>query len=307
MNSNTSGPRRQVVSERRPETPALTVVLPTRDRRERLAETLAALAEQRGVEGGFEVVVVDDGSGDDTRELLASPPAGLALRWRSQERRGPAAARNRGIALARASRVLLLGDDTRPAPGALAEHLRSAGSRDLAVQGLIDWDPTAAVTPVMRFLAPAGPQFYFKGLTPGGPVPYTAVLGSNLSAPTAWFRDEPFDESFPDAAFEDTELAWRWQRRGRRTVYAPEALCWHRHHYADLEPFLARQERAGRAVRRALRRHPGMAGRVVAQPLAFGFYRLLRHGLRRAAGSGRREDGWDLACRRAFVRGLLGF
>ncbi len=290
--------------------PALTVVIPTRDRRQRLAETLEAVAGQRGVDGGFEAVVVDDGSRDGTRELLDAPPPGLALSWAAQSRRGPAAARNRGVALARAPRVLLLGDDTRPAPGTLAEHLRAAGSAaaagEVAVQGFIDWDPEATVTEVMRFLAPAGPQFYFVGLEAGGEVPYTAVLGSNFSAPTAWFRDQPFDETFPDAAFEDTELAWRWHRRGRRTVYAPQALCWHRHHYADLAPFLARQERAGRAVRHALRRHPGMAGRVVVEPLLFGFYQLLRHGLGWALGRGRRDDGWDLACRRAFVRGLVG-
>ncbi len=288
--------------------PALTVVIPTRDRADRLAETLAALAAQRDVDGGFEVVVVDDGSADSTRDLLNAGHEGLRLRWLSQDRRGPATARNRGIAEARAPRVLLLGDDTRPTDGALAEHLRAArdAGGDTAVQGFIDWDPEAEVTAVMRFLAPEGPQFYFKGLVAGGPVPWSAVSSSNFSAPTSWFHDEPFDESFPDAAFEDTELAYRWHRRRRSTVYAPAALCWHRHHYPELDPFLGRQRRAGRAVRHALRRHPSMTPKVVLEPLAFGLWVLCRHVLRSAVGRRRREDGWDLRCRLAFLRGVLG-
>lgn len=284
----------------------LTVVIPTRDREQRLAETLTALGGQSGLEGGLEVVVVDDGS-DPVLEPDPAPE-NLDLQWIRQGRRGPAAARNRGIAEARAPRVLLLGDDTRPAPGALGEHLRTAAASatPVAVQGHIDWDPEAPVTPLMRFLAPAGPQFYFAGLTAGGVLPYTAVLASNLSAPTAWFREDLFDEGFPDAAFEDTELAYRWSRRGRRTVYAPAALCWHRHHYEELEPFLARRRRAGRAARHALRRHPAMAGRIVLHPFVFGVYLWLRHGLRRVTGRGRRTDGWELRCRWAFFRGLLG-
>jgi GT2 family glycosyltransferase len=180
------------------------------------------------------------------------------------------------------------------------------GGGEVAVQGHVDWDPEQPVTPVMRFLAPEGPQFYFKGLRPGAPIPYTAVLGSNLSAPRRWFLEEPFDEGFPDAAFEDTELAYRWYRRGRRAVYAPDAVCWHRHRYDTLEPFLLRQRRAGRAARRALRRHPGMIGPVALQPFLVGTLFALRHGLRRLAGRSRRQELWDLRCRRAFFGGLLG-
>jgi glycosyltransferase involved in cell wall biosynthesis len=284
--------------------PSLTVVIPTRDRAARLRATLEALDEQAPEGGAVEVVVVDDGSSDETVELLGDLRVErLALRVIESGGRGPAAARNLAVREATAPRVLLLGDDTRPAPGALDVHLRAPDA--IGVQGRIEWDPALELTPVMRFLAPEGPQFYFKGLRGGERLPYWRVLGSNLSAPTAWFHEEPFDEAFRHAAFEDTELAYRWQRRGFRVVYSATAVCWHDHPYDSLDPFLAKQRQAGRAARLAMRRHPALAGRVLVHPVAFGLAVAGRLGLGRLAGRARREDAWDLRVRLAFLRGLL--
>ncbi|MEL7061740.1 MAG: glycosyltransferase family 2 protein [Acidobacteriota bacterium] len=313
--------------------PVLTVVVPTRDRPDRLAETLRAIASQRltgrSLVESIEVVVVDDGSSDPAvvprvveqtlsgsthgggqehaaslrgRVIRLQPRASADGRGQGQ---GPAAARNRGVAAARAARVLFLGDDTRPAAGALDAHLEAAVraerhlGRPVGVQGRIRWDPEHEISDVMRFLAPAGPQFYFVGRHHGERVPFSSVLGSNVSFPTGWLRQEPFDESLRHAAMEDTEVAWRQHRRGWTTVWSETAVAWHHHPYPTLEPFLERQRRAGGSAVSVLRRHPRLFAPLLAQPTAFGAVVWLR----RLLGRGKPTDDWDLACRAAFAQG----
>jgi len=287
---------------------SLSVVIPTKDRCDLLRRTLECLDKQAGYAEPFEVIVADDGSSDGTAEFLSAAPgfSSFALRSVRLPGSGAACARNRAIALAVAPRILLLGDDTFPHPDALLQHKMAAAEGDVGVQGRIEWDPAAPITPVMRYLAPEGPQFYFKSLERGHAIPYTALYASNLSAPRGWFREDPFDESFPAAAFEDTELGYRWARKGRRVVYWDAALCYHRHHYDSLEPFLRRQELAGRGALYAARLHPGMLGKTILQPLVVGALFGLRYGLRRIRRTARDSDQWDLQVRKAFLRGLLG-
>jgi glycosyltransferase involved in cell wall biosynthesis len=100
------------------------VVVPTRDRSRLLALTLRSVVWQQGVE--LEVVVVDDGSSDDTAQVVASfgdPRLRLVRHDRSQ---GVSAARNRGIAEATGSWVAFLDDDDLWAPDKLASQLQTA-------------------------------------------------------------------------------------------------------------------------------------------------------------------------------------
>lgn len=294
------------MTERRMTGPSVSVVIPTKDRLESLKRALDAFAGQRPDPSSFELLVADDGSSDGTAAFLAAPPAySFSLRSVRLPGSGPAAARNQALRLARAPRILLVGDDTYPEPDAVARHIEAAAGRDIGVQGRIEWDPAAPITPVMRFLAPDGPQFYFKGLAHGRPIPYTAVYASNFSAPTRWFLEDPFDEGFPAAAFEDTELAYRWSRKGRTAIYWESALCVHRHHYDGIEAFLTRQRAAGRAARHAARLHPAMAVETIVRPLALGVLFGARYLLRNLGGGAPETELWDLKCRTAFLQGLL--
>ena len=90
------------------------MVVPTRDRAERLRGLLRSLREQSLERERFEVIVVDDSSGDGTPALLRQEADRGALRLvalRNRRRAGPAAARNRGWRQAKAPLVAFIDDD----------------------------------------------------------------------------------------------------------------------------------------------------------------------------------------------------
>jgi len=101
---------------------AVSFVLTVYNKRRYLADVLASVAAQ---EGGFdrEVIIVDDGSTDGSRELVESlGPALPELRLIRQANQGPSVATNRGVAAATMPLVKLLDGDDLLAPGA-TQHL----------------------------------------------------------------------------------------------------------------------------------------------------------------------------------------
>jgi glycosyltransferase involved in cell wall biosynthesis len=236
------------------------VLVPTRDGAQRLPAVLEALAGQRQAPA-FEVIVVDDDSRDATPRQLEAWAAedGERRRWLRGEGRGPAAARNLGLAAARGTRVAYLGDDTVPDADWLREHdlgWRSRGaSDDVAVLGSIRWHERLRVTPFLRFLNEEGLQFGFALIRDAERLPFNFFYTSNVSLDRERALREPFDESFPYPAWEDVEAAYRLERAGMRLVFQPRARVAH-DHPTDFDRFCARQERAGFAAVVFFRLHP---------------------------------------------------
>ena len=102
----------------------VSVVIPTKDRRDLLSLTLQSVLDQRDVE--IEVIVVDDGSADDTAGLvrdLSDPRVRLV---RNETSRGVGSARNSGVQAAGADWVAFLDDDDLWAPDKLRAQLDEA-------------------------------------------------------------------------------------------------------------------------------------------------------------------------------------
>jgi glycosyltransferase involved in cell wall biosynthesis len=103
----------------------ISVIIPTRNRSALLAVTLRSVLRQRYVD--IEVIVVDEASSDDTPALLAALADPRIRVIRHDSCQGVSAARNHGIAEARAEWVAFLDDDDLWAPDKLALQLRAAG------------------------------------------------------------------------------------------------------------------------------------------------------------------------------------
>jgi len=98
--------------------PDVSVIVPTYNRRAMVREAVASVLAQR--DAHFELIVVDDGSTDGTSEMLS----GLSrVTVERTERRGPAAARNHGVALASAPLIAFLDSDDLWAPDKLVRQL----------------------------------------------------------------------------------------------------------------------------------------------------------------------------------------
>lgn len=215
---------------------SLSVVIPTKDRAPALARTLAALEAQLVGDAEVETIVVDNGSSDGTVEQVRQRAASatIPIRLLEEPNKGPAAARNAGIAAASGAIVLFLGDDTEPdGPGALRAHLDLHGAQQeetYGVLGRITWSPRNPITPFMRWLENGGPQFNYCDIS-AGPVDaanyfYSSHASVKRSILTAVGG---FDARFPTAAVEDTELGVRLSDAGLKLDYHPELLVLHDH------------------------------------------------------------------------------
>lgn len=118
-----------------PTAPQLAVVVPTHNRRDLLQETVESILAERAVP--IELIVVDDGSIDETAEYLASVRDERLTVLRNEPARERSAARNRGLAEVRAPFVLFLDDDDLIAPGGLAHFARGAASAPGDAVGVI--------------------------------------------------------------------------------------------------------------------------------------------------------------------------
>lgn len=116
-------------------TPAISVVIPAlctegRHGTSRLVLTLAGYANQTLSCDRFEVVVVDDGSDWDLREVLAPDEQTFDLRVLRREHAGMCAAYADGVAAARGAIVLLGIDDNVPCPALLERHVTAHAALD---------------------------------------------------------------------------------------------------------------------------------------------------------------------------------
>ena len=225
--------------------PAVSIVVPTRDRAGMMSRLVDAFEAQEGAPA-FELVVVDDGSRDSTADDLERRPAGSRFELvvlRSASSTGPAGARNRGWRAARADRILFTDDDCVPDPKWVSEMAAGLDGSDVVV---------GRTRPPVEQLGSIGPFSSYLDMDHDGRfstcnVGYRRSVLEHLGG---------FDEArfrYPNG--EDTDLGLRAKAAGYRDGFVAGALVWHDVHPSDFRSYLRRIRRLDGVVA-LVARHP---------------------------------------------------
>jgi len=263
----------------------LGLIINTHNQPEYLARVLKAVAGQSSAPD--EVLLADDGSGPETREVFTAWSAGNSLRcehlWQQNEGFRRSRILNLSIARAQADYLVFLDGDTVPHPQFIADH-RAIARRDWFVQGhraLIE-QQAAQYFGLGNFATDrrrAFRQWQLSGVKNAFRWPWPmrkartdlrGIRGCNLGI---WredlIRTNGYNEAFVGWGREDSELAVRLMNAGvRRLDVRGRALCYHLWHPpasraglpANDELLAQAQQQAARRCERGLDQHsPGSA------------------------------------------------
>jgi len=196
----------------------VTCVVPVRNGQDFLAQALDSIFAQTC--NALEVIVVDDGSTDSTRALVAARPE--PIRLITQRNAGPVVARNRAIAVASGAVIAFLDHDDLWAPDKLA--------RQLAV--FAEQPDLAACTGMVReFRDDAAGARILSNETVTGNIPSAIMLSRQ-----AIDRIGPLNENLAHGDMPDWIL--RARHAGLRMMVLPDVLTLRRRHASNRSQLL---------------------------------------------------------------------
>lgn len=236
--------------------PLISIIIPTYNKGSVLGKTLQALQSQTVSFDQYEVLIVDDGSTDETEAMIAgfaSPHTQLYVR---QENLGAGRARNHGAELARGDILIFLDSDIILYPDALAVHLAAHDrfDRALMVSRILPIDPN-----------PNGVEdLFFQETMDFGPdekeMTWKHTITQCLSIKKRHFLEiGGFDIHLRRC--QDIDFGYRAAQLGFDIRYLPQARAWHNHPLSLRQRCLVeRKNHQGFAI--FFRKHPGLSAQL---------------------------------------------
>jgi len=199
----------------------VSIIVPAKDEEDKIERCLRTLQAQSMDRVDYEVILVDDGSTDQTAEVARS----LSVQVLSQANRGPASARNAGAQQAEGAILLFTDADCEADPDFAARMYRAL--RDPQVAGAMGAYRSRQTKLIPRFVQQ---EFAFKQKR----MEALETINAVHTYAAAYRRDVfisngGFDESYPVPSNEDQEFSYRLVEAGHRLVYVPEAIVYHLH------------------------------------------------------------------------------
>jgi cellulose synthase/poly-beta-1,6-N-acetylglucosamine synthase-like glycosyltransferase len=226
---------------------SFTWVIPARNEAQNIEHCLTSILEQDYPRELFEVILVDDGSTDDTA-LIAGKFGIQILR---QENQGPAAARNAGAGMGSKEILVFTDADCAPAPTFLSAMAKVFD--DPRVDGAMGAYKTHQSGWIPRFVQQ---EFEYKQRRMSRMKSINTVHTYAAAYRRSVFIESGgFDEDFPFPSNEDQELSYRLVEQGHELVFVPSAVVFHIHDRGLLE-FVKRKYWLGFWKALTLSKHP---------------------------------------------------
>lgn len=194
-----------------------TIQLCTYNRAPLLERVLEACFEQSVAPSEYEVVLVNDGSTDNTPEVIERAQRRASCRFVviNQPNSGLAKGRNAGIARSSGERIIFIDDDVLPIPVFVEEHLRSHAAKPKAIVrgGAINVETFEDLPPPLWNIRHYSGN-YFWTTNVSVPLPTIRAIGG-------------FNETFSEYGWEDIDVGLRLRFGGVKAVFNPKALVYH--------------------------------------------------------------------------------
>jgi glycosyltransferase involved in cell wall biosynthesis len=272
----------------------LTVLFATRNRARLLLNVLNSFCHLQAPASGWKLVIVDNGSTDDTAPVVTSFADRLPLHLVSEPKPGKNAALNAGLDSIEGDLTVLTDDDVFPHPNWLVQLRKAADAQPQYVMfgGAImpRWE-----TPPPEWVAWVDKAAVYTLTDPSlkeGAIDPTHVFGPNMAIRSSVFQSGlrldpgigPRGDSYPMGS--ETEFVLRLGRLGHRAWYVPDALVEHFVRAEQLEKVwvLKRAVRFGRGQYRLFRKNqtngmllgtpPYLFRKMLKQVVVMGWARL---------------------------------
>ena len=244
------------------------IIISTFNRASALPPTLQALAEQDIGCAQYEVLVIDDGSTDETQEVLASVAVPYPLRtFRLPTNRGVSAGRNLGMRNAVGRLVVLLSDDLLVPERFLSVHLATHEryKNSWVIGGYKQLD-SLTQDPFGAYLDSLEEDFNRakrqRELEPGI-WELSWPTARNLSLPLSDLSRVGFFDEALRVTCEDQDLAMRAKPYGIRYIYSADLECLHNDQAATLDRYCSFQRRGARDTVRLCAKYPAEHGQAL--------------------------------------------
>jgi glycosyltransferase involved in cell wall biosynthesis len=241
----------------------ITVIIPTYNRCDILEKCLNALARQTLSEEFFDIIVVDDGSKDNTSEItsLFKESVSISVLYLWQSNSGQNAARNMAIQEAEGEIVLFINDDTISTPTMLEEHYKvhiAEPQENIAVLGRVTISPEIPPNIFSTLhLDSAYDQWHGKKI-----LDWRAFYTCNLSLKKSFLLEHGlFDVSL--RYNDDIELGERLSHHNMKIIYNPNSLGYHYHFIAE-DDFFNLAKKNGKSLAVWYKKSPHLKSELVS-------------------------------------------